>query len=85
MIAEVALLLSIYIIWLVTLVSAVVSADEASLTISTTPFLLTLPFSFLISAVLNVYLPRMLEINLLLTLIVGILMSARWCMAIVSE
>ncbi len=85
MIVEVALLLGIYSVWIVTLVNAMASSEEVSLTIATLPFIITFPVALVVSAILETYLPGILRIDILLTIVVGILIFVRWVMAIVGE
>ena len=85
MIVEVALLLGIYSVWIVTLVYAMTSSEEVSLTMATLPFIITFPIALVVSAILETYLAGILKVDVLLTIVVGILIFARWVMAIVGE
>jgi hypothetical protein len=85
MLVETALLLAIYSVWVVTLVNAMISSEEISLTIATLPFIVTFPMAFLLSVVLELYIPNILQVNIMLTVVVGILIFVRWVMAIVGE
>ena len=85
MILELALLITIYAIWILTLVNSMVSSEQISLTIATLPFIVTFPFALLLSVVVEVFVPGMILINLSLTAIIGILIFVRWVMSIVGE
>jgi hypothetical protein len=85
MIVEVALLLGIYSIWIAALVYAMASSEEVSLTIATLPFIITFPIALVVAAILETYLAGILQIDILLTIVVGILIFVRWVMAIVGE
>jgi hypothetical protein len=62
-----------------------ISSEEISLTIATLPFIVTFPMAFLLSVVLELYIPNILQVNIMLTVVVGILIFVRWVMAIVGE
>ncbi len=85
MIFELALLAVIYTIWIVLLVNAMVSSEEVSLTIATLPFIVTFPIALLLAASAEVIMPGVFAIDILLTLVVGVLLFVRWVMAIVGE
>ncbi|MCK4483999.1 MAG: hypothetical protein KAU89_04195 [Candidatus Thorarchaeota archaeon] len=85
MIFEFALLAVIYTIWIVLLVNAMVSSEEVSLTIATLPFIVTFPFALLLAASAEATMPGIFAIDVLLTLVVGVLLFVRWVMAIVGE
>ncbi|UCE09050.1 MAG: hypothetical protein JSW61_08640 [Candidatus Thorarchaeota archaeon] len=85
MILELSLLTAIYAIWILTLVNAMVSSEEVSLTIATLPFIVTFPFSLLLSVSAEVWIPGMLIFDIGLTMVIGILLFVRWVMAIVGE
>lgn len=85
MIFEIAVLVAIYAIWILTLVNSMVSSEEVSLTISTLPFIITFPIALLVSASAEVWFPGIFMIDVLLTAIVGVLIFVRWVMAIVGE
>jgi len=85
MIFELALLAVIYTIWIVLLVNAMVSSEEVSLTIATLPFIVTFPLALLLAASAKVTMPGVFAIDVLLTLVVGVLLFVRWVMAIVGE
>ena len=85
MIFEIAVLVAIYAIWILTLVNSMVSSEEVSLTISTLPFIVTFPIALLVSASAEVFFPGIFMIDVLLTAIVGVLIFVRWVMAIVGE
>ena len=85
MIFELALLAVIYTIWIVLLVNAMVSSEEVSLTVATLPFIVTFPLALLLAASAEVIMPGIFAIDVLLTLVVGVLLFVRWVMAIVGE
>jgi len=84
MLLEMAIIASIYIIWLVTLVNMMVSSEEVSLTVTTLPFIITFPVALVLSATVEIYLPGFFLVDVLLTAIIGVLVFSRWIMAIVS-
>jgi hypothetical protein len=84
MLLELTIIVSIYIIWLVTLVNMMVSSEEISLTITTLPYIITFPVALVLSATIEGYLPGFFLVDLLLTVIIGVLVFSRWVMAIVS-
>ncbi len=85
MIFELALLVAIYAIWILSLVNSMVSSEEVSLTVTTLPFIITFPIALIIAASAEVYVPGMFTIDVILTAIVGVLIFVRWVMAIVGE
>jgi hypothetical protein len=85
MIVEVAILTMIYAIWIIVLVNAMVSSEEFSLTIATLPFLVTFPIALLLAAILESYLPGVLLVDIVITVIVGVLLFVRWVMALIGE
>ncbi|MFW9843207.1 MAG: hypothetical protein ACFFEV_01395 [Candidatus Thorarchaeota archaeon] len=85
MLAEAAILIAIYAIWIVLLVNVMVSSEEISLTIATLPFIVTFPVALLVSAILEVTVPGVFLADVLITMIVGVLLFIRWVMAIVGE
>ena len=85
MLAEVAILIAIYAIWIVLLVNVMVSSEEVSLTIATLPFIVTFPVALIVSAILEVTVPGVFMADILLTMIIGVLLFIRWVMAIVGE
>ncbi len=85
MIVEIALLIGIYAIWILILVSIMVSTEEISLTIATLPFIITFPIAMILAALMEVFFPGIFTVNLLLTIVVGVLIFIRWVMAIVGE
>jgi hypothetical protein len=85
MIVEVAILTMIYAIWIVVLVNSMVSSEEFSLTIATLPFLVTFPIALLLAAILEPSLPGILLVDIVVTVIVGLLIFVRWVMALVGE
>jgi hypothetical protein len=85
MIIEVSILVVIYAIWILTLVNAMISSEEVSLTIATLPFIVTFPIALLLSAIVEIYQPGFLLLNIVITIIIGVLIFVRWVMAIVAE
>ena len=85
MILEVAVLIAIYSIWVLSLVNSMVSSEEVSLTVATLPFIITFPIALVFSVLVEVHIPGMILIDLSLTVIMGILLFVRWVMAIVGE
>lgn len=85
MLAEVAILIAIYAVWIVLLVNVMVSSEEVSLTIATLPFIVTFPVALIVSAILEVTVSGAFIANVLLTMIIGVLLFIRWVMAIVGE
>jgi hypothetical protein len=85
MIIEVSILVVIYAVWILTLVNAMISSEEVSLTIATIPFIISFPLALLLSAIIEVYLPGFFVVNAVLTIVIGVLIFVRWVMAIVGE
>lgn len=85
MILEIALLIAIYSIWVLSLVNSMVSAEEVSLTIATLPFIVTLPIALLLTAFLEPLMPGIFAADIILTAIIGVLLFVRWVMAIAGE
>ncbi|MHA2119191.1 MAG: hypothetical protein ACW98J_09745 [Candidatus Thorarchaeota archaeon] len=85
MILQVALLVAIYAIWIVLLVNAMVSSEEISLTVATLPFIVTFPVALILAAWTEVYVPGVFLVDIVLTMIIGVLLFVRWVMAIVGE
>ena len=85
MIVEIALLIGIYSIWILILVASMVSTEEVSLTMATLPFIVTFPIAIFLAAIAEVFIPGIFTVNLLLTMVVGVLIFIRWVMAIVGE
>ncbi len=85
MIVEIALLIAIYAVWILILVTSMVSTEEVSLTIATLPFIVTFPIAMILAALAEVFVPGVFTVNLLLTVVVGVLIFIRWVMAIVGE
>jgi hypothetical protein len=85
MMLQVALLVGIYAIWTVLLVNAMVSSEEVSLTVATLPFIVTFPVALILSAWTEVYIPGVFLVDVVLTMIIGVLLFVRWVMAIVGE
>jgi len=48
-------------------------------------FIITFPIAMILAALMEVFVPGIFAVNLLLTIIVGILIFIRWVMAIVGE
>ncbi len=85
MIAEVALLVAIYSIWILLLVNAMVSSEEVSLTVATLPFIITFPIALIMAASLELVVPGLFAADILITMVVGVLLFVRWVMAIAGE
>ncbi|TFF86583.1 hypothetical protein EU519_01150 [Candidatus Thorarchaeota archaeon] len=85
MIFEMGVLVAIYSVWIVSLVNAMVSSEEVSLTIATLPFVITFPIALIISAMMDLAIPGMFMIDVVLTMVIGVLFFIRWVMAIVAE
>ncbi len=85
MIFEVGILVTIYSMWIVTLVNAMVSSEEVSLTIATLPYIVTFPVALIVSAMVDVIISGIFLIDIMLTLVIGVLFFVRWVMAIVAE
>ena len=85
MIIEVSILVVIYAVWILTLVNAMISSEEVSLTIATIPFIISFPLALLLSAIVEIYLPGFFVVNAVLTIVIGALIFVRWVMAIVGE
>jgi hypothetical protein len=85
MITELALMAVIYAIWILSLVYAMVSSEEISLTIATLPFIVTFPFALLLAASVEPFMPGIFTADAVLTVVVGLLLAVRWVMAVVGE
>lgn len=85
MIVEIAILVSIYAVWILTLVNSMVSSEEISLMIATLPFIITFPIALILAAILEVTFPGIFMIDVVLTSVIGVLIFVRWVMAIVGE
>nr|KXH72570.1 MAG: hypothetical protein AM325_00635 [Candidatus Thorarchaeota archaeon SMTZ1-45] len=85
MILEVALLVGIYAIWLFLLVNTMVSSEEISLTVATLPFIVTFPVAMILAAWIEVQIPGVFLVDVVITMIIGVLIFVRWVMAIVGE
>jgi hypothetical protein len=85
MIIEVSLIVVIYAVWILTLVNAMISSEEVSLTIATLPFIISFPIALLLSAIIEIHLPGFFLLNASVTIIIGVLIFVRWIMAIVGE
>jgi hypothetical protein len=84
MIFEISFLIAVYAIWLLTLVNAMISSEEVSLTIATIPFIVTFPIALILAASVEVYVPGIFMVDVLVTAIVGVLIFIRWVMALVG-
>ena len=85
MLFEIGVLVTIYAIWILTLVNSMVSSEEVSLTVATLPFIVTFPIGLLVAASAEAFFPGIFMIDVVLTAIVGVLIFVRWVMAIVGE
>lgn len=85
MIVELSLIAVIYAIWILSLVYAMVSSEEISLTIATLPFIVTFPIALILAASAELFMPGIFAIDVVLTVIVGLLLTVRWVMAVVGE
>lgn len=85
MIIEISIIVVIYAVWILTLVNAMISSEEVSLTIATIPFIISFPIALLLAAIIEISLPGFFVVNAMLTVVVGILIFVRWVMAIVGE
>ena len=85
MIIEVSILVVIYAVWILTLVNAMISSEEVSLTIATLPFIISFPITLLLAAIVEIYMPGFFVVNAVLTIVIGVLIFVRWVMAIVGE
>ncbi len=85
MILEVALLVGIYAIWLLLLVNTMVSSEEISLTVATLPFIVTFPIALILAALIEIQIPGAFIVDIVLTMVIGVLIFVRWVMAIVGE
>ena len=82
---ELVFLAGIYTLWLVLLVNMMIACDEISLTIATLPFIVTFPIALLLASLAELYMPHAIIVDILLTMIVGVLLFVRWVMAIAGE
>ena len=85
MIIEISIIVVIYAVWILTLVNAMISSEEVSLTIATIPFIISFPISLLLSAIIEISIPGFFIVNAAVTIVIGILIFVRWIMAIVGE
>ena len=85
MIIEISIIVVIYAVWILTLVNAMISSEEVSLTIATIPFIISFPIALLLSAIIEISIPGFFIVNAMITVVVGILIFVRWVMAIVGE
>ena len=82
---EVAILTIIYSVWIIVLVHSMISTEQISLTIATLPFLITFPIALLLAASIEITVPGVFLVNLVVTIVIGILLFVRWIMALVGE
>jgi hypothetical protein len=85
MIIEISIIVVIYAVWILTLVNAMISSEEVSLTIATIPFIISFPIALLLSAIIEISIPGFFIVNAAVTIVIGILIFVRWIMAIVGE
>ncbi len=62
-----------------------ISSEQISLTVATLPFLVTFPVALLVAVSLEPIVPGVLIVDIVVTLVIGILLFVRWVMAIVGE
>ena len=82
---EIAILTVIYSIWIIVLVHSMISSEQISLTVATLPFLITFPIALIIAAYLEITIPGIFLVDLVVTVVIGILIFVRWIMALVGE
>lgn len=82
---EIAILTVIYSIWIIVLVHSMISSEQISLTIATLPFLITFPVALIIAASLEITIPGIFLVDVVVTVVIGILIFVRWIMALVGE
>ncbi len=85
MISELALLVVIYSIWILSLVYAMVSSEQISLTVATLSFIVTFPFTLILAINVEIWVAGIILVDMSLTAIMGVLLFVRWVMAIVAE
>jgi len=72
MMFELALLAVIYSIWIPSLVYAMVSSEQISLTVATLPFIVAFPFALILAINAEVWVPGTMLVDMPLTAIVGV-------------
>jgi len=82
---EIAILTVIYSIWIIVLVHSMISSEQISLTVATLPFLITFPIALIIAASLEIVIPGIFLVDMVVTVVIGILIFVRWIMALVGE
>jgi hypothetical protein len=82
---EIAFLTVIYSIWIIVLVHSMISSEQISLTVATLPFLITFPIALIIAASLEITIPGIFLVDVVVTVVIGILIFVRWIMALVGE
>jgi hypothetical protein len=82
---EIAILTVIYSIWIIVLVHSMISSEQISLTIATLPFLITFPVALIIAASLEIVIPGIFLVDVVVTVVIGILLFVRWVMALIGE
>ena len=82
---EIAILTVIYSIWIIVLVHSMISSEQISLTVATLPFLITFPIALIIAASLEITIPGIFLVDVVVTVVIGILIIVRWIMALVGE
>ena len=82
---EIAILAVIYSIWIIVLVHSMISSEQISLTVATLPFLITFPIALIIAASLEIIIPGIFLVDMVVTVVIGILIFVRWIMALVGE
>ena len=82
---EIAILTVIYSIWIIVLVHSMISSEQISLTVATLPFLITFPIALIIAASLEITIPGIFLVDVVVTVVIGILIFVRWIMALVGE
>ena len=82
---EIAILTVIYSIWIIVLVHSMISSEQISLTVATLPFLITFPIALIIAAYLEITVPGIFMVDVVVTVVIGILIIVRWIMALVGE
>ena len=85
MIFQIAILTVIYSIWIIVLVHSMISSEQISLTVATLPFLVTFPVALILAASLEIQIPGIFLVDIVVTLVIGILLFVRWVMAVIGE
>ena len=62
-----------------------ISSEQISLTVATLPFIVTFPVALLVAVSLEPIIPGVMIVDIVVTLVIGILLFVRWVMAIVGE